>query len=228
MRRNKLPAVAVHLIRVAVVVALLWLLPSPRKPSSLDGIGHLPPDLALVQSVLPDAAAIVASPGRDDLWDVRAASGATIARAARTLPAAEGVVGYRGPTEALILIDDQFQLIGVRLIDSVDTQEHVAAVKEDTAFFKQFRDWSWSGPEPGISIDAVSGATLTSLALADPVERGFRHHRERFDEFDGPTVGNRCTRDRDEHAVFAERDGESAVGGGRIGSRWRRSDVVEN
>ncbi len=169
MRRNSLTAVLVHSIRVAVVVALLALLPSPRRQLTSDASGSVPPELALVQSVLPQAAAVAPAPGDDMLWQVRNESGETIARAARTLPAAEGVVGYRGPTEALLLIDDDFQLIGVRLIDSVDTEEHVAEVEQDEAFFEQFRTWTWTGPPAGAAIDGVSGATLTSLALAEGV-----------------------------------------------------------
>jgi Na+-translocating ferredoxin:NAD+ oxidoreductase RnfG subunit len=169
MRRKSLTAVLVHVIRVAVVVALLALLPSPRRQPAGDATGSLPPDLALVQSVLPTAVGVETSAGDDAMWEVRDASGETIARAARTLPAAEAVVGYRGPTEALVLIDENDQLIGVRLIDSVDTEEHVAEVQEDEAFFEQFRTWTWNGPPAGASIDGVSGATLTSLALAEGV-----------------------------------------------------------
>jgi len=168
MRRYATVAILVHVVRVAIVVALLALLPSPR-PAVHIGETVQAPDLSVVRSVLSAAASVKRSVGEGRLWDVFDASGRRLARAARTLPDAEGVVGYRGPSEALVVVDDDFHLIGVRLIASEDTQEHVAAVRDDASFFDQFRSWTWGGPPDGGSIDAVSGATLTSLALAEGV-----------------------------------------------------------
>ena len=39
----------------------------------------------------------------------------------------------------------------------------------DELFFEQFQGWPWGGPGKEVQIDAVSGATLTSLALAEGV-----------------------------------------------------------
>ena len=55
------------------------------------------------------------------------------------------------------------------LLQSTDTEEHVTAVKTEQTFFRQFESWAWGGPAVNTQIDAVSGATLTSMALAEGV-----------------------------------------------------------
>jgi Na+-translocating ferredoxin:NAD+ oxidoreductase RnfG subunit len=169
IHRRKRAAVLVHMIRVGTVAALLLLIPSPRRGRTIDGNDVAPPGIETITRCLPDADSV--EPGQDanGFWVVHDAAGQSIARVARTLPEASDVIGYRGPSEAMILIDAQFNLLGVDLIQSSDTDEHVQAVEKDVAFFDQFRKWKWPGPRSGEKIDAVSGATLTSLALAKGV-----------------------------------------------------------
>lgn len=169
VRRRKFLATLVHTIRVLVIAALLLLIPPPHtnRPSASQ-LGT-PPDIELIRRLLPKAADVAAEADLGGFWAVHDDSGSLIARAARTLPEAADVIGYRGPSEALVLLDQDLNLIGVDLIDSADTDEHVQAVKRDTSFFGQFQSWTWQGPESNAEIDAVSGATLTSLALAKGV-----------------------------------------------------------
>lgn len=166
MKRRSFKVASVHLIRLAIVLGLILMIRSPRPP--LGEIGGTP-ELSSVQNLLPHAHSIAPEPGADGLWDVFDADGKVVARAARTLPMATDVVGYRGPSESLILFDRDLRIIGVSLLASTDTQEHVDAVLRDEFFFDQFRDWSWDGPPKGETVDGVSSATLTSLAIAGGV-----------------------------------------------------------
>lgn len=103
------------------------------------------------------------------LFELHGIDGQSIGWAARTLPAAEGIAGYRGPTEALLVLDVQQTIVGVGILTSHDTEEHVDEVRRDTAFFAQFIGLSWGGKTRGgknAPIDGVTGATLTSLAMA--------------------------------------------------------------
>ncbi|MCO8121901.1 FMN-binding protein [Stieleria sp. TO1_6] len=168
-RRRKSIVVLVHLIRVGIVVALLVLLPSQRSAQVSLHDGSEPPAVDQVRRVIPGAAAIQTEPDAAGFWRISDSAGHSLGSVARTLPQAADVIGYRGPSEALIVVDDQLKLVGVDLLQSADTEEHVAAVKKDHAFFQQFQTWRWSGPPPGTDIDAVSGATLTSLAIAQGV-----------------------------------------------------------
>ena len=171
VRHRKQFALIVHAARVTIVVVLLALLPSPRSiQDDLEENGR-PPELSLVQRSLPQAAAISDKSTLDRLWAISDGSGQTIAYAARTLPESADVIGYRGPSEALILIDKEFKLVAVDLIASEDTDEHVRAVVDNQPFFDQFQGWSWSGLSEQSDIEGVSGATLTSMAFAKGVLR---------------------------------------------------------
>lgn len=152
-----------------MVIALCWLIPSPRRPVDRQGGLQSAPDLALVQEVVPAAHAINEFQDADGFWNVDDRSGQAIARVGRTLPDAIDIIGYRGPTEAMVVIDQAFNVLGVRMIESDDTDEHVQKVQDDRAFFEQFANWDWEGPNDAGAIDGVSGATLTSLALAKGV-----------------------------------------------------------
>lgn len=164
-RAKPLRAVLVHGLRVALVAALLWAIPSPGGTALRDG--SQPPPLEAVQQIVPDAASVGSSQDVHAMWPIQDADGETIGRAARTLPAAEDVVGYRGPTETLVVFGPELTVQGVRILTSADTAEHVEAIQEAPAFLDQFVGWPWGGPETAAEVDAVSGATLTSLAVAE-------------------------------------------------------------
>lgn len=170
-RRKKILAILVHAVRICIVAALLLLIPSVRTRLPVTDAQSTAPGLDLIRKALPDADRVEPEADPNGFWFVQNSSGDTIARVARTLPQASTVIGYRGPSEAMVLVNDKLDLIAVDLIESSDTDQHVAAVQNDVAFFEQFQRWHWSGPGPGEPIDAVSGATLTSLALAQGVLR---------------------------------------------------------
>jgi NosR/NirI family nitrous oxide reductase transcriptional regulator len=171
-RRHRWLARAVHALRVALVVSLLLAIPSPTvKPEAEPGVAPKIEQLRLddaFQSI--DGFRVAPEQDAAGMWRVVNADDGVVAFAARTMPAAAEVVGYRGPTEAAILLDkDSLQLVSVALLNSADTEEHIEAVVNDEAFLRQFEGWPWGGPPGNIDIDAVSGATLTSLALAEGV-----------------------------------------------------------
>ena len=160
---------AIHGVRVALVVALLWAIPSPRGPQlgggeslSMDqlrrAIGGLSADWTLGER--NDASG---------LWQLIDPGDRVVGWAARTLPEAADVVGYRGPTEAAVILDADLTISAVGLLASADTEEHVAAVIGDDRFLNQFHGWTWGKLPADLRVDAVSGATLTSLAMAEGV-----------------------------------------------------------
>ncbi|WP_182866033.1 FMN-binding protein [Rhodopirellula sp. JC639] len=170
-RSGSFRAIVVHSVRAGVVAALLLMIPSPRRDMPEPTDATSPPGLEAIRPFLPAASVIDDAKDTNGFWTVHDADGTAIGRVARTLPAASKIIGYRGPSEAMIVVDGELNIVAVDLIDSADTEEHVAAVENDAAFFKQFSDWTWAGPPPGKNVDAVSGATLTSLALAKGVLR---------------------------------------------------------
>ncbi|MEM6364327.1 MAG: FMN-binding protein [Planctomycetota bacterium] len=164
-RRGRL----IHGVRVAMVVGLLIALPSPHQAGSIepkaasdmDGTLHVPIATDQVTSVEPP------DPGVKDTG-----SDSNENAVLRTLPMAADIVGYRGPTEAILTLDDDDRVASVSIGRSFDTPEHVARVVEDTEFVSQFIGLTWGavyedGSRP--ELDGVSGATLTSFAMAEGI-----------------------------------------------------------
>ena len=165
--QTKRPALAalIHAGRVLLVLCLLLAIPSPRIQLS---DGSEAPTLTSIQAIWPAVASVQKEQDAAGMWPIFDVDGKQIGMTARTLPAAKDVVGYRGPTEALIVMDRDLKIVAVSLLSSSDTDEHVATIIEDEFFVQQFAGWPWGGPEP-VSVDAVSGATLTSLAMAEGI-----------------------------------------------------------
>lgn len=100
--------------------------------------------------------------------EVRAADGALLGRVTTTLPESKRIIGYSGPTHSLLAFDPQGRMLGLRVLRSHDTSDHLAEVVADRAFFRQF-----TGHKPeelaGRELHMVTGATLTSTAIAEGV-----------------------------------------------------------
>lgn len=120
-----------------------------------------------VLPLVPEAAALEPAMGQQHA--ILNDAGQTLAWATSTLPDARNVVGYRGPSNVLLILDQHSAVLTAQLISSEDTPEHVDAVLRSPDFFLQFVNWK-PGATPAIDdIDAVSGATLTSLAIAESI-----------------------------------------------------------
>jgi thiamine biosynthesis lipoprotein ApbE/Na+-translocating ferredoxin:NAD+ oxidoreductase RnfG subunit len=95
-----------------------------------------------------------------------------------TLPETRSVRGYCGPNQILIALHPDGRLKGWHLIESADTQEHVALALADEKFRHAFIGWKPGSPAP--TIDAVSGATLTSAAIAQSIQHRLAHGAPSF------------------------------------------------
>lgn len=85
-----------------------------------------------------------------------------------TAPESTRIIGYSGPTNVLLAFNIKGRLVGLRVLQSGDTAEHLAEVIADRKYFAQFRD---KLPQEivGQQLNAVSGATLTSFAITEGV-----------------------------------------------------------
>jgi len=101
---------------------------------------------------------------------VKDASGITLGQVMQTSPEADDIIGYSGPTNTLIALDAQGKVIGLRVLHSADTTDHLAEVVCERSFFKQFTNQKAADLKK-LHVDAVSGATLTSSAIAEGVLR---------------------------------------------------------
>lgn len=126
--------------------------------------------LAQARSFFPNADSVVLHDIERGLHHALDAEGKPIGTLLATSPETDGIIGYSGPSNILVALDESGAVAGVELISSADTPEHVELITKDKTFFKPFLGWKpSSGPPPAIS--AVSGATLTSYAMAESLAK---------------------------------------------------------
>jgi thiamine biosynthesis lipoprotein ApbE len=98
------------------------------------------------------------------------ARGDTIGCLLTTSPQTDHIIGYSGPNDLLIALDRSGAVVGLELVRSGDTEEHVQKVKRDPNLLRSFIGWKASEAPPP-KIEGVSGATLTSFAIAESIQQ---------------------------------------------------------
>lgn len=132
--------------------------------------------LAEVQTLLPEAAALESSSANPGLFMVRDKNGATLARVTRTAPQSDTVIGYKGPTDTLVLLNAEGTHVeAFRLRKSFDTKDYVGYVTGDKFFPRLFEQMPLERLATlnfnEAKIEGVSGATETSWAVAEGLKR---------------------------------------------------------
>lgn len=163
-----------QLYRLAVLVAIAWIIRAHAVHLRVSGLTPL--SVSEVSAVLPEAAELRDDPSERAGVFIHDAKGEQIGYAVRTAPLSDSIVGYRGSTDSLIVLDPGLRVLGVRIRSSQDTTDHVGDVKGDPYFLKK----TWKGklwdavagetPEEA-GIEGVAGATMSSLAVAEGVQK---------------------------------------------------------
>ena len=159
--------------RAAILVAIAWIIRAHHVRLRIEG--GAPIGLEEVRPIYPQAAVLSPDAGeRRGMW-IKDSRGESLGYVLRTMPDAEGIVGYRGWTDTLVAFDPGLHVIGVRIRTSQDTREHVGDIRDDRAFLKTWNGKSWDAvarttpKEAGI--EGVSGASMTSMAMAEGIMR---------------------------------------------------------
>ncbi len=154
------------LYRLLVLLLALWLVHSQHRwwRAQLP----VPFDLDQVRSLVPEAASLSSRDPEGGGWYVLDERGDSVGYAMVTLPAAEHIIGYSGPNQTLVITDRDRRPIGALPLTSGDTPDHFDKVVRHEGFWRQFTADEF---DPGAAPVVVSGATLTSDAIA----RGLRH-----------------------------------------------------
>lgn len=132
--------------------------------------------LAEVKDAVPEAATLAPSTVRSPGMDVLDVEGKRIAVAVRTSPTTDTLIGYKGPTDSLLILDAEGQVLtGLRVRKSFDTARYVGYVTGDRYFMSLFdgtsledlatMDFETAG------VEGVSGATKTSWSVAEGLRR---------------------------------------------------------
>ncbi|MBI2924661.1 MAG: FAD:protein FMN transferase [Verrucomicrobia bacterium] len=126
--------------------------------------------LRQARRIFPTANRVQLRDAERGLHYVTDARGGIIGCLFTTAPHTDNIIGYAGPNDLLIALDRTGAVVGVELLRSGDTEEHVRQVKRDPGFWRGFVGWK-PGEAPPPKIAGVSGATLTSFAIAESIQQ---------------------------------------------------------
>ena len=155
----------VRIFRAVAIFIAAWLIHDAHESDAPNGSSISIED---ARRLFPDAARFGRRHVRLGAQEVLDAADQSLGFALRTSPASDELIGYAGPSDLLVGLGLDGRIERVRLSSSADTRAHVEAVLENDAFWRSFEG---SHPSRPVDIDAVSGSTLTSLAMAEGVER---------------------------------------------------------
>ncbi len=127
-----------------------------------------PPQMDDVKLLYPSAQRVTQLAGSRVLWSVIDQDGTAIGRLLRASPVADNEVGYQGPTDLLIAIDDANLVTGIAIGVSFDNEPYVGYVRDDSYFRSLFngRDPKTLAEMDAAKVEGVSGATMTSQTAA--------------------------------------------------------------
>lgn len=171
VRFARLKQWGLHLYRVAVLLVILWLIREhhlwQRAQQSRNFETAL--NVSEVKDFFPTAAKLTYFNPTHGGRYVANNKGELLGYVLQTSPEADSIIGYSGPTNLLIALDINDTVLGIKILSSADTPEHVQQIKEDSRFLKMFNRQTLKTIASQTKIDAVSGATLTSRAIAESV-----------------------------------------------------------
>jgi Na+-translocating ferredoxin:NAD+ oxidoreductase RnfG subunit len=105
---------------------------------------------------------------------------ATVGYLVRSSPTSDSLSGYQGPTDTLIIFDENYHFMGSLIRSSYDNEPYVRYVKEDSYLNDTMRGKSLDeiAEYDGAQYEGVSGATMTSLNVLDGIQTTARHIRK--------------------------------------------------
>jgi NosR/NirI family nitrous oxide reductase transcriptional regulator len=163
---------ALQLYRLAVVCIVAWLIRDLAirqrthgdSPIRVDEVTRFLPTVATLR---PDDSA------RDGLF-VLDRAGRELGYVVRTQPRCRDIIGYCGVTDAIVVLDRDWKILGLGVHGSEDSEDYVKDVVADRRFLKKWNGMSWDAAAgldlKKAGIEGVSGATMTSMAIARSVK----------------------------------------------------------
>ena len=164
MARVRGAALRLYRLVLLVLVVLIVRWDAGRDRNAAGGI-----PLEAVRALMDDAAGLRADP--DGSAGILDRSGFERGTALRTSPAADHITGYAGPTDTLIVLDENREIAGLAILRSADTESHLADIEAHPGFLRCLNGRTpeeLGGLDPG-ELAGVSGATRTSRCVLESV-----------------------------------------------------------
>lgn len=171
---------ALQLYRLAVIVAIAWLVRdvAVRQRSH----GDAPIVVEEVRGFFPAAARLRPDDSARDGLFVHDREGRELGYVVRTQPRCHDIIGYCGVTDTLIALDPAWKILGLKVRSSDDTKDHVQDVLNHRRFLKSWNSLTWDQAADldlkRAGIEGVSGATMTSMAIARSVKARLQLSRD--------------------------------------------------
>ena len=146
-----------------LLAALLLQRTTPVTESALTRLG-----LDDAKAFFPGAKRLKSGPSQTLL--VQDQHGNRLGRLVTTSPDADSILGYAGPSNVLVALDNQDKVVGTRILASEDTPEHVDTLRGNAAFEKAFKDWRPT-TQPAPKLDGYAGSTLTAYAITESIQK---------------------------------------------------------
>ena len=164
------PRRLVDLGRLAVLTAIVVLIGDAHEEFLAQQAAQRQPlTLEQAKPFFPKAHGLKVEDGSLQIFD---AEEALLGRLAQTAPQSDTSIGFSGSTNVLLAFDLNETVVGLEILESGDTKEHMDAVLE-TDFLANFKGRTTEELGKGITVEGVSGATLTSMAITEGIAARF-------------------------------------------------------
>ena len=203
-----------HLYRVGILVLILWVIREHHLwvQAQEAHLGAQAIKVEQVRQFFPTAAKLTAYNPTHGGRYVADATGKLLGYVMQTAPDADFIIGYVGPTNVLIALDKNSTILGFTILKSGDTFEHVEKVKHHVEFMTALngRSTESATTQP---FEAVSGATLTSIAVVESITFRLAGKRLSYKFPDVLTLADVAPffPEADQLVPLPERDGLTAV-----------------
>ena len=104
-----------------------------------------------------------------------------LGRLAQTAPQSDTSIGFSGSTNMLLAFGPDDKVVGLKILQSGDTKEHLDAVLADGNFLTGFHGKTSEELVQGTQVEGVSGATLTSMAITEGIAARFGNSLNKTD-----------------------------------------------
>ena len=171
---------ALQLYRFAAVAAVAWLVRDVAVRQRIQG--ESPVTASEVTAFLPAAASLRPDDSARDGLFVLDRAGRELGYVVRTQPRCRDILGYAGVTDTLVILDRDWQILGLAIHASEDTTDYVRSIALDRKFLKKWNGLTWDAAAAldlkAAGIEGVSGATMTSMAIAQSVKARLQLSRD--------------------------------------------------
>jgi len=177
-----LRAFALQFYRFAVVATIAWLIRDVAVRQRIQG--DYPVTAAEITSLLPGAATLRPDDSARDGLFALDREGRELGYVVRTQPACRDIIGYAGTTDALVVLDRDWKILGLKIHSSEDTESYIKDITVDRRFLKKWNGLTWDAAAAldlkAAGIEGVSGSTMTSMAIAQSVKARLQLSRDQL------------------------------------------------